>query len=168
MPDAGKMTLRRTTTAELDYIVELEKHQENRSYVFQQTREEHQDMLSQKDMLHLTVWQAAKPAGYVIIRGLLHPARSLELRRFVIEHKGRGAGRLVLRLCKAIAFEELGAHRLWLDVVDYNHRAIELYRSEGFVQEGVLRECDLFEGKYASLVVMSMLSREYDEWRMQV
>jgi diamine N-acetyltransferase len=51
---------------------------------------------------------------------------------------------------------------LWLDVKDFNHRARTLYASEGFVVEGTLREClKADDGSFESLVVMSLLKREY-------
>jgi RimJ/RimL family protein N-acetyltransferase len=64
-----------------------------------------------------------------------------------------------------MAFRDLHAHRFWLDVKQLNTRALALYASEGFVEEGRLRESvrvsiDGADG-YDSLVVMSMLDREY-------
>jgi RimJ/RimL family protein N-acetyltransferase len=44
-------------------------------------------------------------------------------------------------LLAQMAFRDLGAHRFWLDVKSANVRALTLYRSEGFVEEGRLREC---------------------------
>jgi len=100
-------------------------------------------------------------AGYVILRGLRSANRCLELKRIVIAEPGRGLGRQVLRAIIDKAFGELAAHRLWLDVYDDNHRARHLYRSLGFVEEGTLRDCIRCEGRYRSLVVMSMLESEY-------
>ena len=65
------------------------------------------------------------------------------------------------QLIKQQAFEQLGAHRLWLDVMAHNDRARNLYRSEGFLEEGTLRECMLVGGEFVSLVIMSMLEDEY-------
>jgi RimJ/RimL family protein N-acetyltransferase len=64
-----------------------------------------------------------------------------------------------------MAYRDLHAHRFWLDVRSLNTRALALYKSEGFVEEGTLRESvrisnDTADG-YDSLVVMSMLDREY-------
>ena len=63
-------------------------------------------------------------------------------------------------------FEDLRAHRFWLDVKSLNTRALALYASEGFVEEGRLRESVRITGLgdeagYDSLVVMSLLDREY-------
>ena len=79
--------------------------------------------------------------------------------------KGQGAGRRCVRLLKQMAFRDLHAHRFWLDVKLLNIRALALYASEGFVEEGRLRESvrinqDGADG-YDSLVVMSLLDREY-------
>jgi len=64
-----------------------------------------------------------------------------------------------------MAFRDLHAHRFWLDVKALNQRALALYASEGFVEEGRLRESvrvssDGADG-YDSLIVMSMLDREF-------
>ena len=75
--------------------------------------------------------------------------------------KGKGYGKEALRLVKKMAFQELKAHRLWLDVKEHNVRARHVYESEGFVAEGVLRECIKAEVGFESLVVMSMLCGEY-------
>jgi RimJ/RimL family protein N-acetyltransferase len=64
-----------------------------------------------------------------------------------------------------MAFEDLHAHRFWLDVKALNTRAQALYASEGFIEEGRLRESVrlTLQGAdgYDSLIVMSLLDREY-------
>lgn len=66
-----------------------------------------------------------------------------------------------MRLVKAIAFDHLGAHRLWLDVRDHNVRAQRLYDSEGFVREGFLRDYNKVGDRFESLIIMSMLEDEH-------
>jgi diamine N-acetyltransferase len=56
---------------------------------------------------------------------------------------------------------DLHAHRFWLDVKALNVRAQALYASEGFVEEGRLRESVRLADGYESLIVMSLLDREY-------
>jgi RimJ/RimL family protein N-acetyltransferase len=104
-------------------------------------------------------------AGFVILQGCRNPHGSVELKRLVLHVKGRGLGRACVRQLKAMAFGSLRAHRFWLDVKSLNARALELYASEGFVEEGRLRESvrvtvDGADG-YDTLVVMSLLDREY-------
>jgi RimJ/RimL family protein N-acetyltransferase len=68
-----------------------------------------------------------------------------------------------------MAFTDLHAHRFWLDVKSLNERALSLYRSEGFVDEGRLRESVRLMAPgadgYDSLIVMSMLDREFQARR---
>ncbi len=74
---------------------------------------------------------------------------------------GQGQGRRALRLALDLAFGEYAAHRLWLDVDVDNDRARHVYRTLGFVEEGILRDGALLGGEYRALVVMSMLEEEY-------
>lgn len=67
-------------------------------------------------------------------------------------------------MIKKLAFEELNAHRLWLDVKDFNERARKLYESENFTTEGIWREAVKAEnGRRESIVFMSILRSEYLE-----
>jgi len=101
--------------------------------------------------------------GYVIIAGITNPNRNIEFMRVVISSKGKGFGRETLKLVKKITFENLNAHRLWLDVRYKNQIAQNLYKSEGFIEEGILREYILYDGNYESLIVMSILKNEYTD-----
>lgn len=157
--------MRRTREEDLDFVLRAESDTENRRFVWQWTRAEHAAALASEDIAHFIIETVAdeQPAGYAILAGLANPymSVSVELKRIVVTEKGNGYGREALRLLKRLAFEELGAHRLWLDVVDHNLRAQALYVSEGFVKEGVLRECQRGEAGFESLIIMSMLEAEY-------
>ncbi|PZO38752.1 MAG: hypothetical protein DCF17_14225 [Shackletoniella antarctica] len=59
---------------------------------------------------------------------------------------------------KRLVFDTLKAHRLWLDVKSKNSRARYLYRSEGFVEEGFMRECLFEEVERESLVLRATSS----------
>jgi diamine N-acetyltransferase len=121
------------------------------------------------DFRHFIVEAGAayESAGFVILQGCRNPHRSVELKRVVLQPKGQGLGRECVRQLKHMAFHDLHAHRFWLDVKQLNGRALALYQSEGFVEEGRLRESVRITANgaedYDSLVVMSMLDREYAE-----
>jgi len=157
--------LRNTREDDLDFVVDFEQEPDNAQYVGQWTKEQHRNALFQEDILYLIVEEKTtnKPVGYVIIAGLTNFNRNIEFRRVVISDKGKGFGRETLKLVKKIAFEKLNAHRLWLDVRYRNHRAQNLYKSQGFIEEGILRECILYNGNYESLIVMSILKSEYTD-----
>jgi diamine N-acetyltransferase len=155
--------LRRTAEGDLDFVVAAEGASENRRFVGQWTQGEHRAALSNPDLAHFVVESVddGRAVGYVIMAGLLDDNRSVEFQRVVITEKGKGYGREVLRAVKKMAFEELKAHRLWLDVREHNERARRLYESEGFVAEGMLRECVSVGEGWESLVLMSVLEQEY-------
>lgn len=52
--------------------------------------------------------------------------------------RGHGVGTRALALVKEYAAQQLALRRLWLRVVEYNARAIAMYRSSGFELEGRL------------------------------
>ncbi|QRG65640.1 GNAT family N-acetyltransferase [Brevibacillus choshinensis] len=70
-------------------------------------------------------------------------------------------GLTILRQVKKWAFADRNAHRLWLDVKETKKCALQLYLSEGFCMEGTLREGLRTGDEYESLIVLSMLRREY-------
>ncbi len=156
------LRLRRTLIADLDYVIRAEHSEENRAYIIPWSRERHIQSLSDPDLVHLIV-ETGQPVGYVILAGLLNPNHSIEFRRIVITEKGRGYGKTTIERVKELAFETYNAHRLWLDVFDWNARAQHVYAASGFKREGMLRECLKANGRYESLVIMSILRHEYKD-----
>ena len=77
------------------------------------------------------------------------------------EHLGKGYGTEAVELLLSFAFNELGLHRIFLRVFDFNKRAIQSFRKCGFVEEGRFRESYFREGTYHNVLVMSILEEEY-------
>lgn len=158
-----KINLRRANESDLDFVLAAEHHPENSAFVTQWTREQHAKELDSDDAELLIIERESEKssAGYVILAGLTDVNQNVELRRIVVTQKNRGYGQEALTLIKRLVFLERGAHRLWLDVKEHNARARYLYERNGFLVEGVLRECIKEEERLESLVVMSILRREY-------
>ena len=57
-------------------------------------------------------------------------------------------------------FEQLGLHRISLEVYSFNPRARHVYDKVGFVAEGVLRDALRWEDRWIDAIVMSMLAPE--------
>ncbi len=157
-----ELELRPTLQEDLPYVVGLEQEEANRPFIVPWPVERHRAALGDPDFLHL-ILQGRDREGFLILMGRTSPHRAFEFRRLVVQHKGRGVGRVALRLLKHKAFRELGAHRLWLDVKTHNDRARALYLSEGFRQEGLLRECLKTGDRYESVYILSMLESEYTD-----
>jgi RimJ/RimL family protein N-acetyltransferase len=80
---------------------------------------------------------------------------------FVPALRGRGLGREVTRLVLAWGFGELGLHRIELEVLAFNTRAIRCYLACGFRSEGVRREAELYPAGWQDLIVMGLLRSEH-------
>ncbi len=153
---------RPTTLEDISFVVAAEKHTENRLFVTSQSEEEHREYIADPNVSHWIIEKASDsaPVGYVILVGV-EKGTVIEFRRIVIAEKGLGIGTAALRWIKHFAFEQCNAHRLWLDVVTHNERARALYKSQGFVEEGILRECVQTDSGWNSYALMSMLAHEY-------
>ena len=161
------LRLRPTMLSDLDFVAAVEMDQHNLPFITPWDRSHHEGAVRFPDFRHFIVeaGEHGSRDGFVILQGCRNPHRSVELKRLVLQSKGHGLGRLCVRMLKQMAFRDLHAHRFWLDVKELNTRALMLYESEGFIEEGRLRESVRLSGDaadgYDSLVVMSMLDREY-------
>ena len=86
----------------------------------------------------------------------------VELSRIIAIAPKRGIGSWALRRMVARAFDDLGAHRIYLEVTADNAPARALYEREGFVLEGVFRDGyrDEPTGTYRDLCAYGMLARD--------
>jgi diamine N-acetyltransferase len=163
----ARVRLRPTMQSDLEYVLSLEQDPENLPFITPWERTQHEAAIRFPDFRHFIVeaGPGLDAAGFLILIGCRSQNLSLELKRMVVQNKGQGFGRAALRVTKKVAFDDLGAHRFWLDVKRRNKRAKALYDSEGFVVEGELREAVRVEGGFESLVVMSMLATEFAQRR---
>ena len=160
----NRIRLRPTMLSDLDYVISVETDPANLPFIAPWERTQHEGAVRFPDFRHFIVeagddWSSA---GFVILQGCRSRHKSVELKRIVLQPKGQGLGRASVRLLKQIAFRDLHAHRFWLDVQALNTRAQALYASEGFVEEGRLRESVRLAEGYESLIVMGLLDREYE------
>ncbi|NUZ05024.1 GNAT family N-acetyltransferase [Piscinibacter koreensis] len=157
------LRLRPTMLSDLDFVISVEEDPANRPFITPWERTQHEGAVRFPDFRHFIIEAGERwpSAGFVILQGCRNPHRSVELKRLVLQPKGQGLGRGCVRLLADMAFRDLGAHRFWLDVKSRNVRAQQLYRSEGFVEEGRLRESVRTDDGYDTLIVMSLLEAEH-------
>ncbi len=162
-----RVRLRPTMRSDLDFVLSLEQDDANLAFITPWERTQHEAAIRFPDFRHFIVegGPGLEAVGFLILAGCRSRHLSLELKRMVIQGKRQGYGRAALHLAKKIAFDDLGAHRLWLDVKTRNTGAAALYRAEGFVQEGVLRDAVKVADGFDSLVLMSMLRPEFEARR---
>jgi len=157
--------LRPTMTSDIDFVLSVEQDPANRPFITPWDRTQHEGAIRFPDSRHFIIEAGAgyPSVGFAILQGCRNPHRSIELKRMVLrpDAQGQGIGRDCIRWLAKVAFRDLNAHRFWLDVKALNVRAQALYRSEGFVEEGRLRESVRTADGYDSLIVMSMLANEH-------
>ena len=56
------------------------------------------------------------------------------------------------------AFSNLGLHRVWADVPEYNEHALQMFRQVGFVLEGHLRKTHRKDGEWYDSFAMGLLT----------
>lgn len=103
--------------------------------------------------------------GESIVNEIDRETRSANFRIciFSFAARGQGLGLWMVRTTRDFAFEQLGLHRLSLDVFSFNFRAAAVYEKAGFRREGVLRD-DVRDGAaYGDDILMAMLETEWRE-----
>lgn len=76
--------------------------------------------------------------------------------------RGKGLGKQAMEAVMKFSFDELKLQRLYLDFYTGNP-AEYLYKSLGFIEEGVLRDNCRKDGKFYDVHIMSMLKSEYEK-----
>jgi UDP-4-amino-4,6-dideoxy-N-acetyl-beta-L-altrosamine N-acetyltransferase len=74
-----------------------------------------------------------------------------------------GLGTSAVRQVFDLAFNNIGLHRLYVHVFDYNETALRFFEKCGFVREGLLRQAVLKRGAFHDKHVLGILAHEYLE-----
>jgi RimJ/RimL family protein N-acetyltransferase len=119
----------------------------------------------QDDRLDLAVADRAsgRCVGEVVLNEVDEHNRSCNFRTLIgPAGRGRGLGTEAVRLTIAYGFEQLGLHRIGLEVYAFNTRARRVYEKAGFVVEGVLRDVLRYGDTWVDATVMSILATEWN------
>ena len=156
-----------TNSDDISTIINWENNPENKDFIFQYSVAEHHEVMDSKNKLHLkAIDNQGVMVGFVILRGLQNPNLSVELKRILINKKGKNYGKITLQLLQNLVFQKLKKHRLWLDVFTDNPRALHVYKSVGFVEEGIKRECIKSGNNFRSLIIMSILQQDFKPFKL--
>jgi len=167
-----KTVLRPFTESDADRIWQLIQDPEVVRFTFEPSTELTPERLrswyatraDQPDRLDLAVTDPAtgELLGEVVLHEWDPTARSCTFRTLIGPRgRGRGIGTEATRLIVGHAFEQLGLHRIQLEVYGHNHRARRVYEKVGFVVEGVRREARLRDGEWVDDVLMAILDHEW-------
>jgi RimJ/RimL family protein N-acetyltransferase len=78
------------------------------------------------------------------------------------EQIGRGYGSDATRVLLEYGFRHLNLHRISLDTLATNERALRAYLACGFVEEGRLRAYGWSQGRYVDSILMGILREEWE------
>lgn len=102
--------------------------------------------------------------GYIALSNISWSNGTADLGVFIADadNQGKHFGTDAISAILNYAFDELNLHRVQLDVVDYNERAIRTYRRLGFTQEGSRRQHGARDGRRYDVLLFGILA---PEWR---
>ena len=66
------------------------------------------------------------------------------------------------------AFNDLGLHRVWVDVPDYNQHAMQMVTQVGFVLEGHFRKAHRRDGEWFDSSALGLLADEFSRRRSRL
>ncbi|MCW8379974.1 GNAT family N-acetyltransferase [Streptomyces justiciae] len=167
-----KTVLRPFTEADAEVMAEIIRDPEvvrftggpDAEFTLEHLRSWYGSRSAQPDRLDLAVTDRAtgELVGEVVLYEWDARARGCTFRTFLGPRgRGRGLGSEATRLVVGYGFEELGLHRVQLEVYGHNTRALRAYEKVGFVREGVRREADLRDGRWVDWVIMAVLEQEW-------
>ena len=160
--ETKRLYIEEANDIQINKIIALESHPENRDYLWVGTAAEHKAEI--RDPNHILCVFKEKDGdaiiGYALIR-LDFKSKVFELRRLAIGKKGIGYGKEVMKGIIDYAFNEKSANRFWLDVYPDNIIGINLYESLGMHRDGVLRQSYKSERGYLDQIIYSILREEY-------
>jgi len=103
------------------------------------------------------------PIGTIGLDRIDHINQSAEYGNLMIGHRestGIGFAREATILLLTYGFNRLNLNRIFLQVISGNVRAIELYKSCGFREEGHLRQAFFDQGTFKDVLLMAILRAE--------
>ena len=157
------MTLEPARPDDLDAIMRMERTPGYELFIGSFERPEHEANLVDPDWRYLVWRESGRAAAFVLFRRLTDPSLIVQAKRIAVESPGTGLSRRLLPAVIDWPFQNTDCNRLELDCSVENPRALRVYRREGFVEEGVVREVyRTADGRFVSSVLFSMLRREWE------
>ena len=114
----------------------MESHHDAADFVTQFSAERHRRDLRDPGIVYKSIYDGNGALIGFIILVLDADGLSVELRRIVVAPKGQGYGRRAMALTDRVCRDEIGRHRVWLDVFEFNTRAQRVYEESGYRRFG--------------------------------
>lgn len=76
------------------------------------------------------------------------------------QYLSKGLGTDAIQTLVDFSFDQLNLHKVYLNVFDYNEKAIKVYERVGFAVEGVLKDALYRDGQYHDVILMGRIKLE--------
>ena len=151
-PELLRLTASVTSTAEAEKFPSEPDEQMITWYATRATQDDRMDLAVLDNV-------SGQVVGEVVFNEFDPAANSCNFRTLIGESgRNRGIGTEATRLFLAYGFEQLGLHRISLDVFAFNPRAQRVYEKVGFRVEGVRRDALRFDDEYVEEIMMAILA----------
>lgn len=107
----------------------------------------------------LMIWDRGGFAGFAVLE-LAYP-QVVNLMNLAVVTPGQGQGRALIRAALDVAFDDMGAHRLFCDIAHDNAPALAAFGRAGLRHEGTMRQCWLRAGVWEDCHAFSMLRADW-------
>ena len=131
-------------------------------FTLEETRKVFGDLAERDDLVRFVIDAGGDVVGDCMLHSIDKHNRCCEIGIALGKpHWGKGYGQEAVSLLVAFAFEHHNMHRVGLEVLADDERAVGCYRKAGYVEEGRFRSRDWVEGAYHDVMVMGILEEEW-------
>jgi RimJ/RimL family protein N-acetyltransferase len=125
------------------------------------TLDETYEWFEKNNPSYWTIWKAEERIGYFRLSNYSESNKNIYIGSDIHpSFQGKGYGYEAYLQFIPILFNKLNLHKITLEVLSSNLRAIHLYKKIGFVYEGTKRQEVFKNNKYVDSIIMSMLYNE--------
>ena len=160
--------LRNLTANDLATIRQWRNHPEINRYMFAQHKISEQEHLLwfeavlQDPLKYLMVYEEeGDTKGFIQLEKKSDLSNVYEWGFYAAPEAVAGTGSRMTKAVLHKAFSEMGAIKIFAEVLGFNHPSIKLHRKLGFVQEGVLRRQHSIMGEYYDVYCFGLLKPEW-------
>ena len=137
-------------------------NQPPKPYTLDETRAFFEEASKNDDRMRFTIEAAGEVVGDCGLHAIDRHNRACEVGIALGKpHWAKGYGQEALALLVDFAFVHNNMHRVALEVLADDDRAVGCYRKVGFVEEGRLRRRDWMNGAYHDVLIMAVLDEEW-------
>lgn len=164
--------LRRAKPSDADFLLELLADDDVRRFLGLRTAAARAEVLEEIERSdaepetfgRFVIEVDGEPAGMLGFHAVNERSRIARLERLAVHpgFRGRRLADEAARLFQRLLLEELGFHRLELEIYAFNERACAHAERVGFVREGRKRRAYLKDGEWVDSVLYALLPEDLD------